>query len=77
MSVSNQSRRPPLTDEQILDVPAVASLEKSKDEDERRLHSVLHLLAYDTYSTYRSNRAVYGDLSVIQVGFGELRFLLL
>lgn len=34
--------------------------------DSKQLHNVLLLFAYETYSSYRANRSVYGELTPIQ-----------
>ncbi len=50
----------------MLDVASVAALRTSDSPEDKRHHSLLLLFAYETFSTYRANVAVYGPLSPVQ-----------
>lgn len=52
---------------QVLDVPSVAALRVSDNEEENQHYRLLQLFAYETMSCYSANTQTYGPLNDVQV----------
>lgn len=52
-----------LTTKQLLELPNVNELRHSEDGHEKQLWSLVHLFAYDTFTTYSRNKSLYGELT--------------